>query len=257
MSEVIKLSKSVVKAISKDNVFAQKMLGGGYHIDANYEVPRGENDSKNSPQRYLFTSAWLIFDGELNFEDFSNDPQWFGVDYTTKYYTSIDISKVFMYDVSVIEPYVYIDEDSKGKWDTSYSAYSDFDSCTAFLDKFCPCLYPGRNVWSKPKKNDKLYYHASTLYKRFSDAKLVCIADDGGTPLMSVFSDFSSNGCNPCFEVHYDENVVSDNLIANIVSTVEKMKQPVKEVYFVLSDSIKGNVIARKNSDGELTLTVY
>lgn len=257
MSKVVKLGKSVVKALSEDSSFAQKMLSGGYHLDDdNYIVPRGENESRNTPQRYLFTSAWLIFKDELVFEDFSEDPQWYGVDYTTKYYSSIDISKAFMYDVSVIEPYVYIDEDSSDKWGNSYSAYSDFDSCIAFLGQFCPCLYPGRNVWSKPKQNDKLCSQASILHKRFGDAKLVCIADDGGTPLMSVFSDFSSSGWSP-LEMHYGENSETDKLIFDIVSIVEKMKQPVKEVYFVLSDSIKGNVIARKNSDGELTLTVY
>lgn len=257
MSEVIKLGKSVVKALSEDSSFAQKMLSGGYHLDdGNYIVPRGENESKNTPQRYLFTSAWLIFKDELVFEDFSEDPQWYGVDYTTKYYSSIDISQAFMYDVSVIEPYVYIDEDLSNKKGNSYSAYSCFDSCTAFLGQFCPCLYPGRNVWSEPKKNSKLHYQANNLFNRFSDAKLVCIADDGGIPLMSVFSDFPSSGWSP-LEMHYGENPETDKLIFDIVSIVEKMKQPVKEIYFVLSDSIKGTVIARRNSDGELTLTVY
>lgn len=250
MSNAVKLGNSVVEALIKDRAFANKFESKGYHINEDYVDSSGD---------YLFTSAWVVYDNELVFEDFSNDPDWFGVDYAFKNYCSIDISKAFMFDVSVIEPFTHIEDECIRRGEAHYSAYSDFDSCIDLLEEFCPRKYKGKYKWSNPQKISNLSSKISFLFDAFSSCiRMVHIKDCEGNIFLSMYSDFDDvQGSSRVTNVMYGENIEFDKVIVSIVTTIEKLSQPVKEVYFVVSENPRGCVIARKNPDGELTLTVY
>lgn len=170
-------------------------------------------------------------------------------------YTYINLKGIVCYEPHIIEKYISSDNSQ----DTNYNGASlriglsykldSFDKKKVYsvFDEFCPCLIGGYQ-WSKPKSLPK---GSEEFLKQEMGNNLEYTAHlymKNGSPTVDFLfkdADFDSNSC-----VH------TDSLTDWIVNT---FGNNIKEVYIVFNDGkLKGNeVIARKNSDKELTLTIY
>ena len=170
-------------------------------------------------------------------------------------YTYINIKGIVCYEPCIIGKYIHYDNSQ----DTDHNGASlriglsyeldSFDKKKVYsvFDEFCPCLIGGYQ-WSKPKSLPK---GSEEFLKQAMGNNLEYTAHlymKNGNPTVDFLfkdTDFDSNSC-----VH------TDSLTDWIVNT---FGNNIKEVYIVFNDGkLKGNeVIARKNPDGELTLTIY
>lgn len=247
-SDLIKLGSSVSNALCRDKKLAKQFLKNGYHLDDNYKDNKGG---------YLFTSAWVVFQDEFVFEDFSEDPDWFGIDYACHYYNSIDISKAFMYDASVIEPFLGIDEDDK-----SYTAYSVFDGCLDLLDKCCPRVLQNRYKWSKPFEDTGFTDIAFDFGVTLEKEGIFHIKEVKNNIVFTIYdvNRLDSKGKPEVTRFVYKDgkhSVLIDSFITNLLGYISSKPYPVKEVYFMFSEDMKSKMVARVNPDMELTITAY
>lgn len=249
-SDLIKLGSSVSNALRRDKKLAKQFLKNGYHLDDNYKDNKGG---------YLFTSAWVVFQDEFVFEDFSEDLDWFGIDYACHYYNSIDISKAFMYDVSIIEPFVNIDKEGK-----SYTASSVLDGCLDLVDRCCPKALKNKYNWSKSLEDTGFTDIAFDFGLTFKKEGIFHIKEVNNNIVFTMYDvgRLDSNGKPEVTKFVYGDgkhkySKLIDSLIANLLRYIDSKPFPIKEVYFVFSEDMKSQMIARINPDRELTITAY
>lgn len=119
----------------------------------------------------------------------------------------------------------------------------DKEKLYSTLDLLCPSVYGGKK-WSKP-----------TSIQKEALSKILCPCKNIGY-IAHLYETKGNNVLDILYNTESEEpDIDVDALTTQIVSM---FGDNIKEVYIVESDGkIKGKVIARKNTDGELTLTVY
>lgn len=171
------------------------------------------------------------------------------------FYACLDIDRVICYDPHIIGKYLSIDnsQDTKYNWASLYIDVNpdvieslSREKVYAVFDEFCPCL-DGKYSWSKPKslpKNSGSFLisvlnndcvHTAHLYMKNEE------------PVVDFLFKGNDVWC---------EGGVNVNLAKWVISN---FGNNIKEVFitFCCGRLIENKVIARKNDDGELTLTMY
>lgn len=116
-----------------------------------------------------------------------------------------------------------------------------------FFDKISPCLIGGKS-WSNPKRLPKGSedFLKNIIGNNFKYTSRLYMRNDRPT-LRFFFTDYDFD-----FESHANTEELTEWVVDNFGNNI-------KEVYIVFNgEKLVGNeVIARKNDDGELTLTIY
>lgn len=170
----------------------------------------------------------------------------------SKPYACVGVNGLICYNPLIIRKYIQTDNCYESYDDCSslyYRFFGDVDNVDkvySLFDKFCPCLVDGY-TWSRAKKvSEKFNKFLGSVLDGYKGERVGHIYMKAGKPVF----DFILEG----------NIVVAENVIEKIVGgIVFYFGNNIKEVYLVLSDGfLKYNeVIARKNDDGELTLTIY
>lgn len=193
----------------------------------------------------------VIFDGYLGtvqevkrlLDDYS---------FNTKPYAHVGVNGLICYNPLIIRKYIQTDNcyESYGDYSSLYYRFfgdvDDEDKVYSLFDKFCPCLVDGYN-WSRAKKvSEKFSKFLGSVLNGYKGERIGHIYMKAGKPVFDFILE--------------DNTVVAENAIDKIIEgIVSYFGNNVKEVYIVLSDGLLkyNEVIARKNDDGELTLTMY
>ena len=169
-----------------------------------------------------------------------------------KPYACVGVNGIICYNPLIIRKYIQTDNCYESYDDYSSLYYRFFgdvgnvDSVYSLFDEFCPCLVDGY-TWSREKKiSEKFSKFLGSALERYKGERISHIYMKDDEPVF----DF----------ILGDNTVVAENVIEKVVfGIVSYFGNNIKEVYIVLSDGLLkyNKVIARKNDDGELTLTVY
>lgn len=169
-----------------------------------------------------------------------------------KPYDYVDVHGLICYNPLIIRKYIQTDNCYESYNDCSYLYYRFFgdvgnvDNVYSLFDKFCPCLVDGY-TWSGAKKvSEKFSKFLGGVLDGYKGERIGHIYMKAGKPVFDFILE--------------DNTVVAEDVIEKVAGgIVSYFGSNIKEVYIVLSDGLLkyNEVIARKNDDGELTLTIY
>lgn len=237
-SDVVKLAKSIHHLLKTDDIFRKNFIKHGYCLSCEDKAEDHIN----------FGMAYVVIDNELVAKEYGKSFE--KADWLCKYFgksfQSIVISKYFMFDVDVIEPFLYIHNTG-----SRYIAGSNY-MLYPHIDRFCPNINNSEE-WVDAPICKPLIDYAKRLYSDDISFYLYHIKDEGKDIAVTKYSTILQEGTT----YHYDYLKYLKPDLISLLKILDKLNVSIKEVYFVLSDSIKGKIKARKNPDGELTLTIY
>lgn len=239
-SDVIKLAKSIHHLLKTDEIFRKNFIKHGYCLSC-------EDKAEN---HINFGMAYVVIDNELIAKEYGKSFEKSGwlCEYFSKSFQSIVINRHFMFDVDVIEPFLYIHNIG-----SRYVAGSNFRFPPKIRD-FCPDVTSNTSNWVDAPNYKPLVDYAKRLHSSDNSFYLYHVKDGGKDDIaVTKYSTILQEGTT----YRYDYLECLNPELISLLKILDRLNVSIKEVYFVLSDSMKGKIKARKNPDGELTLTVY
>lgn len=136
-------------------------------------------------------------------------------------------------------------------WYLNISEATSYGDRMSLFEEICP-IFNGKYSWSKSKQVSKEVGNLSTVLDCPDYGIIVHLYMKGNNPVLEKIPHY-----NEYKDVKYNE--YSPDEAERVTKVILKyFTNPVKEVYFVTEkEKPFSNVIARKNDDGELTLSIY